>query len=310
MKSLSAGHVMLYYKCYWIVSVYICICVMSHVQVLASNAIFLGLVALIPFTLGRLVLSIASKIIMATNNASMLVASILIDISSDSQFNINMTDFETNDIMSQKSNNFDMKVERIIRNDTFYNMMIAPIIKIATYIGHITEARNTFNKMTRAMVFDLKLSDGTTIAIGYASLFVALNFYLGLIAFIRYVHGEPLTIDYIHGAPMVAITPSIIQQIAGGIQFVGIIIKVVILMMIELGLFPILCGWWLDICTMEMFNITILQRLSFFWTSPITSTIIHWFAGIVHMLQIGIFMSIIRQVYLQIILLYPKHAFL
>lgn len=71
-------------------------------------------------------------------------------------------------------------------------------------------------------------------------------------------------------------------------------IKVVVLMVTELGLFPIFCGWWLDMCTMEMFDITILQQIQFFWTSPITSTIIHWLVGIVHMLQIGIFASIMH----------------
>jgi hypothetical protein len=41
-------------------------CVSGCGQVLASNAIFLGLVALVPFTLGRLVLSIASRLVVAT----------------------------------------------------------------------------------------------------------------------------------------------------------------------------------------------------------------------------------------------------
>ncbi|KAG0570423.1 hypothetical protein KC19_6G161200, partial [Ceratodon purpureus] len=270
----------------------------NAITVLASNAIFLGLVALIPFTLGRLVLSIASKIMIAINNASTLATFVLVDYSLSSPFNINMTNLEAEHSSYEKLNN--VKVEKVVRNDTFYKMIVLPIINAATFIGRITEAGNVFNRVTKATVFELKLSEATTTAIGYAVLFTAISFYLALITFIRFTHRQPLPIANIHGSNntlIVPIVPSVTQQIKVGIQYVGIMIKIVVLMVIELGLFPILCGWWLDISTKEMFDITLSQRVQFFSTSPITSTIIHWLVGIVIMLQIGILVKVTRQAF-------------
>lgn len=59
-----------------------------------------------------------------------------------------------------------------------------------------------------------------------------------------------------------------------------IIIKVALLVTVEIGLFPTLIGWWLDICSLELFDTTLLQRIESFFTSPGTTIFIHWLVGL------------------------------
>lgn len=73
-------------------------------------------------------------------------------------------------------------------------------------------------------------------------------------------------------------------------------IKVMFLLVIELGVFPLMCGWWLDVCTIRMFGKSITQRVEFFSVSPLASSLLHWVVGIVYMLQISIFVSLLRGV--------------
>ena len=75
-------------------------------------------------------------------------------------------------------------------------------------------------------------------------------------------------------------------------------VKVAFLLVIELGVFPLMCGWWLDVCTLKMLGATIAQRVEFFTMSPLASSSIHWLVGIVYMLQISIFVSLLRGVLL------------
>jgi hypothetical protein len=45
-----------------------------------------------------------------------------------------------------------------------------------------------------------------------------------------------------------------------------------------------------------MLEATISHRVAFLWSSPLTSSLLHWLVGIVYMLQISIFVSLLREV--------------
>jgi E3 ubiquitin-protein ligase MARCH6 len=83
-------------------------------------------------------------------------------------------------------------------------------------------------------------------------------------------------------------------------------IKVAFLLVIELGVFPLMCGWWLDVCTIRMFGKSMAQRVQFFVISPLASSLVHWVVGIVYMLHISIFVSLLRGVFFSAILLLFK----
>ena len=254
-----------------------------------SNAIFLGLVALIPFTLGCFVLSMASKILTATGSASAMAAAVLKNISARSDLGLNASS-KAGDGMASKSNT-------TASNDTLFNMLFGNGFSVAASLGKVAEVGEAIHKMTEPMVLALKLSDAATMAVGYAVILFALSSYLGLIALMRFNRGQPVPVSHVHGvATMAEAAPSVARQVLAGVKYALILIKVTVLLVIELGIFPLMCGWWLDVCSLEMLDVTIVQRVSFYQSSPITSSLLHWLAGIVYMLEISIFVSLLREV--------------
>ncbi len=59
-----------------------------------------------------------------------------------------------------------------------------------------------------------------------------------------------------------------------GISYITM--KVVLLMLVEIGLFPLLAGIWIDICTLALFDVPWSSRAEGFSNSPITSIFMHW----------------------------------
>ena len=250
-----------------------------------SNAIFLGLVVLIPFTLGCFVLSLASKLLTATGNASAMAAAVLKNISA------------RGDASSKASDDLASKSKTSASNDTLFNTFFGSGFSVAASLGKVAEVGKAIHKITEPMVSALKLSDAATMAVGYAVILFALSSYLGLIALMRYNRGQPVPVSHVHGvATMAEAAPSVARQVLAGVKYALILIKVTVLLVIELGIFPLMCGWWLDVCSLEMLDVTIVQRVSFYRSSPITSSLLHWLAGIVYMLEISIFVSLLREV--------------
>jgi len=141
------------------------------------------------------------------------------------------------------------------------------------------------------------LSDVTTLAIGYMFIFGLVFFYLALVALFRYTQGERLTIGRLYGIASIAeAIPSLFRQFLAGMRHLMTMVKVAFLLVIELGVFPLMCGWWLDVCTLRMLGTSIAKRLEFFTLSPLASSSIHWLVGIIYMLQISIFVSLLRGV--------------
>lgn len=108
-----------------------------------------------------------------------------------------------------------------------------------------------------------------------------------------------VTIGRLYGiAAILEAIPSLCRQFFSGMKHLMTMVKVAFLLVIELGVFPLMCGWWLDVCTLKMLGTTIAQRVEFFTMSPLASSSIHWLVGIVYMLQISIFVSLLRGVLL------------
>ena len=47
-------------------------------------------------------------------------------------------------------------------------------------------------------------------------------------------------------------------------------------MVVEIGLFPLLAGVWIDMCTLALFDVQWAQRAEGFTHAPLTSLFIHW----------------------------------
>lgn len=75
-----------------------------------------------------------------------------------------------------------------------------------------------------------------------------------------------------------------------------IFIKVSLLSVVEIGLLPLICGWWLDICSLPMFDATLKERKLSFKSAPGTSLFIHWMFGMVYVYYFASFIVLLREV--------------
>ncbi|KYM92141.1 E3 ubiquitin-protein ligase MARCH6 [Atta colombica] len=75
-----------------------------------------------------------------------------------------------------------------------------------------------------------------------------------------------------------------------------VIVKVSLLSVVEIGVLPLVCGWWLDICSLAMFDATLRDRESSFRLAPGTSMFIHWLVGMVYIYYFASFILLLREV--------------
>ncbi|XP_055371835.1 E3 ubiquitin-protein ligase MARCHF6 [Condylostylus longicornis] len=75
-----------------------------------------------------------------------------------------------------------------------------------------------------------------------------------------------------------------------------IVVKVSLLSVVEVGVLPLVCGWWLDICSLPLFDATIKDRKASFRAAPGTSLFIHWMFGMVYVYYFAAFVSLLREV--------------
>uniref|UniRef100_A0A1B0DNB3 RING-type E3 ubiquitin transferase n=1 Tax=Phlebotomus papatasi TaxID=29031 RepID=A0A1B0DNB3_PHLPP len=75
-----------------------------------------------------------------------------------------------------------------------------------------------------------------------------------------------------------------------------IVVKVSLLSVVEIGVLPLVCGWWLDICSLPMFDATLKDRKASFKAAPGTSLFIHWMFGMVYVYYFASFIILLREV--------------
>lgn len=75
-----------------------------------------------------------------------------------------------------------------------------------------------------------------------------------------------------------------------------IVIKVALLVVFEICVFPLITGIWLDICSLKLFNSTLNDRLNGFEQSPGTSVFIHWLVGMIYIFYFATFVFLLREV--------------
>ncbi|CDF36468.1 unnamed protein product [Chondrus crispus] len=88
----------------------------------------------------------------------------------------------------------------------------------------------------------------------------------------------------------------ITRQVARLLRYVATFVKIVVLILFEFGIFPLGCGWWLDYCTLEILGGSMQSRVSYCRESPWTCTGGHWIMGIIYMVHISLFISLLREV--------------
>lgn len=75
-----------------------------------------------------------------------------------------------------------------------------------------------------------------------------------------------------------------------------VVVKVKLLVVVEIGVFPLVCGWWLDVCSLAMFDATLKDRKNSFNLAPGTSMFVHWLVGMVYVFYFASFILLLREV--------------
>ncbi|KAL6867140.1 hypothetical protein J3F83DRAFT_108675 [Trichoderma novae-zelandiae] len=75
------------------------------------------------------------------------------------------------------------------------------------------------------------------------------------------------------------------------------IIKVILIISIEMLVFPLYCGLLLDVALLPLFeDATLTSRLMFTCKYPLTSVFVHWFVGTGYMFHFALFVSMCRKI--------------
>ncbi|KAF7144183.1 hypothetical protein RHSIM_Rhsim05G0086900 [Rhododendron simsii] len=261
----------------------------NALTVLVSNVVFLGFVIYVPFWLGRIILHYLSWVL--SSATSPLLSTVLPLMESALSF-ANIT---LKNALAAVGN---------LTPDNQENSFLGPVAEMLN--ANSTRPQESSNNLSTLLSADImsgasagtsRLSDVATLAVGYVFVISLVFLYLGIVAMIRYTRGEPLTMGRFYGIASLAETiPILFRQFVAAMRHLMTMIKLAFLLVIELGVFPLMCGWWLDICTIRMFGKSIAQRIDFFSVSPLASSLVHWGVGIVYMVQISIFVSLLRGV--------------
>lgn len=145
----------------------------------------------------------------------------------------------------------------------------------------------TLSGSSRTEPIELALSywDGTdriwAIVTGYMT-FVVLG-----AAYVR--KGSPFSTTQ-NGKDWEALIIDVLNQ-AGGVM------KVILIISIEMLVFPLYCGLLLDLATLPLFDgATLMSRFVFAMRSPFTSMFVHWFTGTCYMFHFALFVSMCRKI--------------
>lgn len=85
--------------------------------------------------------------------------------------------------------------------------------------------------------------------------------------------------------------------VAETLQQAGGVVKVILIISIEMIVFPLYCGLLLDVALLPLFqNVTIISRVRFTLHSPSTSLFVHWFVGTCYMFHFALFVSMCRRI--------------
>ncbi|KAK1172793.1 E3 ubiquitin-protein ligase MARCHF6 isoform X4 [Acipenser oxyrinchus oxyrinchus] len=136
------------------------------------------------------------------------------------------------------------------------------------HIGHFSVVGLGFEEYVQASHFDGLI---TTI-VGYVLLAVTLIVCHGLAAVVKFQRSRRLL----------------------GVCY--IVVKVSLLVVVEIGVFPLICGWWLDICSLEMFDASLKDRELSFQSAPGTTMFLHWLVGMVYVFYFASFILLLREV--------------
>lgn len=119
---------------------------------------------------------------------------------------------------------------------------------------------------------------------------IIMGYVLASVVGLLYLRVTGLLSGASHGQRIEGLVADILHQ-AGGVM------KVILIIGIEMIVFPLYCGSLLDVALLPLFqDATIASRIEFSSTSPLTSLFVHWFIGTCYMFHFALFVSMCRKI--------------
>ena len=176
----------------------------------------------------------------------------------------------------------------VIRNATLsFHSLVQKSVQLLPSILKINPLRISLDIPQRTLPLDYSLAQWNatdrvlTIALGYLSFSVAGAVFLKIKAILR---------EKREGEKSEGTVTDILFQ-AGGVM------KVILIISIEMIVFPLYCGWLLDAALLPLFeNASTMSRLRFTLNSPATSLFVHWFVGTCYMFHFALFVAMCRKI--------------
>ena len=75
-----------------------------------------------------------------------------------------------------------------------------------------------------------------------------------------------------------------------------VVVKVALLLVAEILVFPVICGLWLDVCSLSLFDANLKDRVQSFQAAPWASVFIHWLIGMVYVFYFASFVILLREI--------------
>jgi E3 ubiquitin-protein ligase MARCH6 len=72
--------------------------------------------------------------------------------------------------------------------------------------------------------------------------------------------------------------------------------KLLLLLLLELGAFPLAAGLWLDVCALPLTSASLEQRSELLARSPLISGFMHWVLGVGFLLGLTFLVCVVREV--------------
>jgi len=87
-----------------------------------------------------------------------------------------------------------------------------------------------------------------------------------------------------------------LERVAWGIECVAAVVKVGVLLTLKMLITPLLIGCFLDIATLQLFQATVSERITFLRENLVGSLLLHWVIGITFMLIVTVSILQLREV--------------
>lgn len=255
--------------------------------VLVSNAIFLGVFTLIPLLIGRLTLRLFSlrsfpvKLILRYDESSLLgfFSTVLPSTAEQLGFTVQSMVPNVSITVADNATLAEGAVGKNVGEALKYAEDVLPSRDALTALA-------TSQTASRSTILDEPL-------VSYVDNFLIVMLGYGVIAFVA--------VGYIGAISLLRqryprLDSPITRQVARLLRYVATFMKIVVLILLEFGIFPLGCGWWLDLCTLEILGGSLQSRLAYCHDSPWTCTGGHWIMGIIYMVHISLFISLLREV--------------